>query len=95
MDFKDIVYWVDTRVESVNLAEAFESLDFISHTEADRRRIVLGEMIGVKFKLLQDSYDDFPLDEIYENDPSIQSIQWIGKITNKKKFFLAKIKYGI
>lgn len=95
MEYNNIAYWADMREDSWNLVKALDSLDFIPHTEADRRRIVLGEMIGVKFKLLRDSYDLLLLNEIHKNDPSIQDIHWIGKIIDKKKYLLAKIKYGI
>lgn len=87
MEFDDIVYWTDNDTGAKVIAKLYIN-------QCNECISSLGNMLGCYFP---DS--TYPNHEIYSIAKRLvmygEHIQWYGKITDKKKYLLAKIKYGI
>lgn len=86
MEFDDIVCWTDADPGAKVIAELYIN-------QCNESISSLGNMLGCYFP--DGTYPNHEIYRIAKKLVMYGDLQWYGKITDKKKYLLAKIKYGI
>lgn len=89
MEYKDVVYWLEKDSRSKILYELYIGQCLV-------RLNLLGDLIGCHFPIATNNRlksEIFEAIRVMKGDT--RNVRWYGTIVDRKKYLLAKIKYGI